>query len=528
MTEPADRGPGGAAFGQDIDRRLAAFRDGPPPLASRYLSWGVLLLLVLIGLVVWAFMTVPNGLFDPATRTVIATLGFLAVWRYSWWATHAVRSERYGRRVYPAKRRRARAVWDSGWRPEGVHFMMTTYREDPEITRRVIDSIADQVRETGIPGHVWVGTGDAFDEEIITDHVHGMRVDPGLDVTFVRQNLPGKRMAIGALLRAMRRSGVGERDLVLFMDGDTVLLPGTLITSAAHFGADPELQALTTDEDVICYGPGWMERWLRMRFAQRRVAMQSHALSGRVLTLTGRMSMFRGRFAMDPRFIRMLEADHLDHWLWGRFRFLSGDDKSTWYYLLSQSAKMIYVPDALVVTVDVVKGDPTKRMIANLRRWSGNMLRNGARAIALGPRRTGGFIWWCLIDQRIAILTTLVSPVLAIYGSVQAPAFAVTAVLWVLATRIVLSLYLFRWARQIDPTWPILLYVNQIVNASVKLFLMFRIHQQAWPNRGVDAHIGESGWTARLKLGVANVQMVTTVTAFLWVLALWSGVVPIP
>ncbi|MFT7221768.1 MAG: glycosyltransferase Alg8 [Candidatus Azotimanducaceae bacterium] len=43
----------------------------------------------------------------------------------------------------------------------------------------------------------------------------------------------------------------------------------------------------------------------------------------------------------------MLEADHLEHWLWGNFRFLSGDDKSTWYYMLTQDAKMLYVPDAL-------------------------------------------------------------------------------------------------------------------------------------------------------------------------------------
>ena len=27
------------------------------------------------------------------------------------------------------------------------------------------------------------------------------------------------------------------------------------------------------------------------------------------------------------------------------------------------------------------------RMVQNYRRWSGNMLRNGARVIALGPKR---------------------------------------------------------------------------------------------------------------------------------------------
>ena len=44
---------------------------------------------------------------------------------------------------------------------------------------------------------------------------------------------------------------------------------------------------LTTDEEVLCYGPRWIGAWLEMRFAQRRLAMQSHAVSDRVLTLTG-------------------------------------------------------------------------------------------------------------------------------------------------------------------------------------------------------------------------------------------------
>ena len=50
---------------------------------------------------------------------------------------------------------------------------------------------------------------------------------------------------------------------------------------------------------------------------------------------------------------------------------------------------MTYVPDAKVYTVEVIDGPGMKRVIANLRRWSGNMLRNGARAIALGPRQVG-------------------------------------------------------------------------------------------------------------------------------------------
>ena len=122
------------------------------------------------------------------------------------------------------------------------------------------------------------------------------------------------------------------------------------------------------------------------------LTISRHALSHRVLTLTGRFSVFRATHITSHEFIRLQEADFLEHWLWGRFRFLSGDDKSTWYTLLKYGVKMTYVPDATGVTIEVVDGSGMTRMKENLRRWSGNMLRNGARAIALGPWRMPFFI----------------------------------------------------------------------------------------------------------------------------------------
>ena len=130
-----------------------------------------------------------------------------------------------------------------------------------------------------------------------------------------------------------------------------------------------------------------------MRFAQRRIGMQSHALAGMILTLTGRLSLFRAHYVTSHEFIDIVEEDFLEHWLWGRFRFLSGDDKSTWYYMLREGARTIYVPDAYCITIESIHGSGYDRMVQNLRRWSGNMLRNGARAIALGPRRVGLFTW---------------------------------------------------------------------------------------------------------------------------------------
>ncbi|WP_372922178.1 glycosyltransferase, partial [Roseovarius sp.] len=251
--------------------------------------------------------------------------------------------------------------------------------------------------------------------------------------------------------------------------------------------------------------------------------MQSHALSRRVLTLTGRMSVFRARYIVDETFIRTIEADHLDHWLWGRFRFLSGDDKSTWYHLLSRRAKMTYVPDATVYTIEVIKGSGLERMVQNFRRWSGNMLRNGARAIALGPRAMPVFIWWCVVDQRIAMWTMMVSPVLAVFATMIDPIYFWNVLIWLVASRLVLSTVLYTYARKPDLSWPFILYFNQFINAGVKIYMIFHLSKQKWSNRGNQSAGEGTGWKERFAL----FQLFTTTCAFVTGLAIYSGLLPL-
>jgi len=514
-----------AIEGRELDATVAEL-FGPPPTGlakwrPEFLVQLFLLLMVNLWLIVW----VPNRLFDPDILVITWTIGTLAIWRFSWWATHAVRAEIFARRKWPEMREAADAVWRKGWRPRHLHVQVTTYKENPDITRHVVGSLIRQIGEEGIPATIWIGTATPYDERVITQIAEDHADLADVEIVFIRQNQPGKRMAIGLIMRAIMRTNPDPDDVVLFMDGDAVIGPGALRKCCAMFGADQELQALTTDEEVVCYGPWWMNRWLRMRFAQRRLAMQSHALSDKVLTLTGRMSMFRARHITNLKFIRTVEADHLDHWLWGRFRFLSGDDKSTWYHLLTCSAKMTYVPDALVLTIEVIEGSAVERQVQNLRRWSGNMLRNGARAIALGPRKVGPFIWWCIVDQRIAIWTMLVGPAITIYAGIFAPTLLVSLIVWVVLSRIVLSLWLFRYGREADMTWPFILYINQVLNAFVKVTLLFRLNRQVWANRGNQKSASGSGVLEASKVMFARLQMTIAMGAFLLVVAALTGVV---
>ncbi|MCL4186982.1 MAG: glycosyltransferase [Rhodobacteraceae bacterium] len=523
--------PAGYPLAKALAADLARLSGPPRPYARRFGMRAALALGTVVLVLAAALVLVPNRFLAPEVAHLSIAIGALGVWRFGWWLNHALRAEVFAARAWPRTRAAADAVWAQGWRPRRLHIQMTTYLEDPVITRAVLAAVLAQVRRERIPTTLWIGTGNPRDERVIREFVEAQAADLATDrfeTVMIRQNQPGKRMAIGLILRGIARSGVAPDDIVLFMDGDALLGPEVLARCLPLFESDPGLQALTTDEEVICYGPRWIASWLDMRFAQRRIAMQSHALSGRVLTLTGRMSMFRALHVIDPAFIRTIEADHLDHWLWGRFRFLSGDDKSSWFHLLRIGARMTYVPDATVYTIEIIREAGLARMVQNFRRWSGNMLRNGARAIALGPRAMPPFIWWCIVDQRIAMWTMMVAPVLAAFATAAESLYIVNVLAWIVATRLMLSLFLFRHARRADPLWPFILYLNQIINAGVKIYMVFHLAKQRWTNRG-NQRTGEgAGLVARLQAGMALFQLVTVVAAFVTGLAVYAGVLAGP
>ena len=410
-----------------------------------------------------------------------------------------------------------------------MHFMMTTYKEHRVITEMVVRSIVQEIVDSGVPGTIWLGSSDRYDEDIISNFLRREAADVDITLRIIRQNVSGKRAAIGLVLRAMSRLPVLDDDLVIFMDGDFVLSKGAVSRCMPLFKVYPDLQACTTDEEVICIGPRWIEMWLQMRFSQRRLAMQSHALSGRVLTLTGRMSVFRAKHVKKLEFIRLLEADHLDNWLWGNFRFLSGDDKSTWFYMLKSGARMCYVPDALGYTIEVVEGSGMERMVQNFRRWSGNMLRNGSRAIALGPRAMPFFIWWCLIDQRLSMWTMLVSPVLAVSAAFLVGLdYLLSYVIFIAVSRLLLSLILCTYSRNVQLHYTWILYLNQLINASVKVYCIYRLSKQKWSNRGNQSSENGNDFKELARNWMANWCTAVAVSVLVLFTVHYSGLVEIP
>jgi glycosyltransferase Alg8 len=95
-------------------------------------------------------------------------------------------------------------------------------------------------------------------------------------------------------------------------------------------------------------------------------------------------------------------------------------------------------------------------------------------------------------------------------------------------SRTLLCLFLFRYARAPDITWPFILYFNQIINASVKVYMIFHLSKQKWSNRGNQSSGGGTAFIDKVKNATAMFQLVTTVIGFFIGLAIYIDLLTIP
>jgi glycosyltransferase Alg8 len=312
----------------------------------------------------------------------------------------------------------------------------------------------------------------------------------------------GKRDALAQSLKLLAAESPTARDIIVFVDGDT-MVPADIVKHAAPMFTNPRLGALTTDEGIIIERKNLFRDWFILRFNQRQVMMCSMGLSSRVLTLTGRMSVFRADLATNPDFVNGVNHDFLDHWRLGRVKFLTGDDKSTWYWLLKNGYEMAYLPDVQSLSMETQPRetfyDSSKVLMT---RWFGNMMRTNGRAIALGPRRIGFFTWWSILDQRISMWTTMVGPIsvilAALFHSVTIVPFYIA---WVMLTRytfcVIISLFRGTW---FPVTHPFILYFGQVAGAIVKIYVMFRMDRQRWTRQGASSGEARPSLAARMQV----------------------------
>lgn len=446
----------------------------------------LMMTVVLIAALTGLAVSVPGSVFDPLSDTFLLSIGIIGVWRYSWWVFHALRGCYYLRFRFPRLRRHAKAA--GGEPVDHVYCLVTSYAIDPEVSWPVYESLFHEVASYGRPATIVAAVSHQSDIDLLERVCEAVGLPDHVELVSMFQEGTGKRPAMAEALRAISRRMPTENSICVFMDGDVVVRPGALSKVVPIFQANPQIGAATADNRGMTEGGGWTREWYDLRFAQRHLLMSSMSLSGKLLVLTGRFSVIRAHLATDPDFVKQIEHDAIDHWRLGRINFLSGDDKSTWFWLLRRGWGMIYLPD---VRADSFEELPASNLIVGavslLKRWYGNMLRTSDRAIALGPRRLGLFPWWCLIDQRLSMWTSLVGPVVAIILAITYdPAFLLVYGLWILGTRTFIGSVLCllvrgRWA----PHWPWMLFMNQILGGVVKTFVFFRMDRQKWTRQEI-------------------------------------------
>lgn len=500
--------------------------DSRPAASARdpnWLGWScyVLAFLALI-------LLLPSTGLDPEVRRFVPLVGVIAGWRYGWQTIHQIRALLYRRRAFPRLRAMAGTI-DAAETTPHVYFLITSYRMEAEANLSAYRALFRDVIDFGVPATIVAAITDGGDEMLIERLFASMAPTDRVSLVLMRQAGTGKRDAMAAGLRAISRRNPAPGSAVVLMDGDVVLPAGTLARSLPFFGLMPDLGALTVDNDVADTDDGaWAREWYDLRFAQRHMLMCSVSLSRRVLVLTGRFSVFRAEIATDPSFIDIVEHDHLDHWRLGRIRFLTGDDKSTWFWLLQRRWQMLYLPD---VSVTCMESLPSSSFLGSsvrlMQRWFGNMLRNNGRSVALGPSRAGFFTWWCLVDQRLSIWTTLSGPTFAVLISLTGRPEAIPIYLiWVMFSRLAQTGVIRLHRRHISPYYPVLLFYTQVVGSVVKVYMSFRLDRQSWTRQGI-RNVADGSLQGLPRHAVTVYLNVLAVGAFVFAAAVIADVLPL-
>ncbi|MGE8497870.1 MAG: mannuronan synthase [Pseudomonas sp.] len=437
--------------------------------------------LLYLSLLMLLALALPRSVFDPESKHFLLLIGIVGIWRYSMGALHFVRGTIFLYLVYPYYRRKIRKLGKDA-DPSHVFLLVTSFRIDALTTAMVYRSVIREAIECGYPATMVCSIVELSDELLIKNLWAQANPPEHIKLDFVRIPGTGKRDGLAYGFRAISRQMPDNDAVVAVIDGDTVLGEGVVRKTVPWFKLFPNVGGLTTNEYCEVRGGYIMSEWHKLRFAQRHLNMCSMALSKRVLTMTGRMSVFRAQVVTDPGFITDVESDHLEHWRLGRFQFLTGDDKSSWYSLMRLGYDTFYVPDAAINTVE---HPPEKSFIKASRklmfRWYGNNLRQNSRALGLGMQRLGLFTSVVLFDQRVSMWTSLLGLTVAIIASIKySMAFILIYLLWIGITRLILTLLLSVSGHRIGPAYPAILYYNQIVGAMVKIYVFFRLDQQSW------------------------------------------------
>jgi glycosyltransferase Alg8 len=467
----------------------------------------------------------PDLEISKGSEKFIFVIGGLAIWRYSWGIVHFIRAIIYINYIFPRYRMLEREHADN-LIPSKIYLLVTSFRIESDTNIKVFRSVIQEAINTETDCVIIPSLVEKADEDMVKSMFLSFNPPERVKLKITRIPGTGKRDGLAQGFRAISRDMPPDDAVVAVIDGDTILEKDLLKRSTTFFKMMPEIGALTTDEECDVKGSNLIRAWHSLRFAQRQIVMSSISLSKKVLTLTGRMSLFRVSIVTNPDFIAQIENDHLTHWRFGKLKFLTGDDKSSWFWVLKNKWKMLYVPDVKIHTIEhPPSSNFLKATTMLMQRWSGNMLRTNERALSLPPHIVGYFTWWCLMDQRLSMWTSLSGPVFVTMLCIKySISFLAIYIVWIGFTRWIMALMLLSVRREISWTYPFLLYYNQIYGSLIKVYIFFRLDKQSWTRQKTTLNSNQSLWHQKLNayasIGLNSLAMLV----FISIIGLISGV----
>ncbi len=465
---------------------------------TKYIYYFIIyiLFLILYGL------ALPRELFDPYQEKLIFLLGIVGGYRYSWFVLNNLRAYRYKKHKFRLIRQQEESCGKE-IDPEHLFLLITSFRISESVTIKVYrDAIKDAI-ESGYNVTLIASIVEIAEERLVRRIFIQLNPPERIKLVITRIKGTGKRDALAAGYRVVANSNNIdlEKSVVAVIDGDSIVTPGTFRKCSRLFGLDKNLGGLTTDEDSMLIKPPETISeyvylyWYRLRFAQRNISMSSVALSDRVLTLTGRMSMIRANIVAEAAFVQTVQADHISHWRLGKFPFLTGDDKSSLYHVMKSGWKLTYVPDVMVYTVDeLISSNFILGSIQLMTRWFGNQYRTNLKQLQVRDMRyvIGNFPWYSIFDQRITKWMTPYGFFIAILGSIQWGAYIFFAYIWWVLFSRLLMVFVYRLSRKnLHPLWPFFMYYNQLIGSFVKMYIWEHLYKQGWSRQKTKLKAGE-------------------------------------
>lgn len=411
----------------------------------------------------------------------IISIAVIGAWRYSLMLINYLRALWYAYHVYPGYQQRIETLPADERYPDHIYFIIPSYKEDAWVSTEVFQSLLADINTLPCRATLIVATGSDEDDGIIRNIYDAHPNKVNTKIIFQRQD-SGKRIAMGHALRVLSRieNAYEEESITIFMDGDTYLPLGTLKKSLPFFVIEKGVGAVTTDEIAYINSESrWYKDWFELKFAQRHILFQSQALSKRVLTLTGRFSIFRTSAVITEEFISMIEHDIIVDPSYGKFRFLMGDDKSSWYTLMKNGWEMLYLPDVLVYSLESRDGNFLDVSQSLPYRWYGNTLRNNARARRLKDQPL--FIRYLFWDQLALMWTSLVGVIAALLLSLFVNVIYLPLYIsWIMFIRVLqMTIFAYSGHRVSFRTIPLMLY-SQWIGSYIKIKAFFHLSDQKW------------------------------------------------